>query len=61
MLILNTRVKLVNCLELSGKLGTVKGIANQLAEFTNYIIELDDVLPNGYTNLVITQHCVEPI
>lgn len=52
-------VELHDCAEMSGRKGRIKGIATDLAEFKMYIIELMTPLPNGFTNIVMTEHCIK--
>lgn len=59
----NTLVKIRNTTSplLDGKYAHVKGIATHHPEGTHYIIEMYEPLETGYTNLVLTEHCLETV
>ena len=63
MLVYNQLVKIHHTTSpfLDGKYAHVKGISSNHAEATYYIIEMYELLENGYTNLVLSEHCLESV
>jgi hypothetical protein len=61
---LGDRVKIVKIPEsnwLYNRVGEILGVAHELPGYNHYIVNMEEVMPNGFKALQITEHCLEPI